>query len=839
MILWGQKDLSTPVSDAHFLNDKIPDEIKVRIYNNISSYNIPVEPTNLDICDLVKKGDRKIHEYLDHNTIVKPYYDIDYMCETEEEMNNQFIRLKDLWINELTNIFNCSVSDLGISSCNRYKKNIAKKHGNKHYIVSFHIIINNKWILLNNIQRFNYINKINQLEGYDDSVYKNGQNFRIINQSKPEIESKCFVPYNNKDDIFKHIIQVTKDKEMKFFDMEELYVEKPSPPVSPITSEEEPFDLCNYDELKKLVLGVKNKYEYLDWIKMCFIIIHETGGSEQGYDLFLEWSKLDINFDTEKKVRKQWEICKKSKPKDKRVTIGTLKSWYKKENYKSENPYKDSYYEYCKWNDYDKSWEGTPNITGMVELLNKKLMYNLSTSEIITINGDEWYSKKPLHVRTEFECYEFKDIKNKPVNPVQIWLKNIKRKNINKIVFDPKTTNDTSVFNLWKGYHIKLEDCKNENINDCKPILDHIFNIWCDGNQKYFDYTMNWISHIMQKPYKKMGVVVCLKSKEGAGKNIIINKITEIIGRKHSFVANNIKKLTGDFNGLCEEKTFCNLDEAFWGKDKKLEGEIKNIITEETKYINKKNKEAYIIDDFCNFLITTNNICFIPATEGGRRFFCLDLNNKFSGIQDDIKKKYFDKISDASTLSFAKYLYTRDISEFNPRDFVKTELLQKQVEQNWDSVRNWWFDIIKYCRIKNKKITDGSCNLYDKLKCSITGNELDEYQYKFKYKYDKNRHKIEGEVEEYHLYDKEFLYECYSESCCGYKYSKKDFYERLKNDCLDEISEKDIQLTINGEIKRYIRIKDIKILRSKWNELQQWNYQFEDYYIDGNEFFDN
>ena len=76
------------------------------------------------------------------------------------------------------------------------------------------------------------------------------------------------------------------------------------------------------------------------------------------------------------------------------------------------------------------------------------------------------------------------------------------------------------------------------------------------------------------------------------------------------------------------------------GKDKKKEGMLKNIITEETKFVNKKNKESYIIEDYCNYIISTNNDCFIPASEGGRRFFALDLDNQFSGVQNENKKDY-------------------------------------------------------------------------------------------------------------------------------------------------------------------------------------------------------
>ena len=38
------------------------------------------------------------------------------------------------------------------------------------------------------------------------------------------------------------------------------------------------------------------------------------------------------------------------------------------------------------------------------------------------------------------------------------------------------------------------------------------------------------------------------------------------------------------------------------------------------------------INDFCNYIISTNNDCFIPATESGRRFYALELSNDLAGI---------------------------------------------------------------------------------------------------------------------------------------------------------------------------------------------------------------
>ena len=55
------------------------------------------------------------------------------------------------------------------------------------------------------------------------------------------------------------------------------------------------------------------------------------------------------------------------------------------------------------------------------------------------------------------------------------------------------------------------------------------------------------------------------------------------------------------------------------------------------------------------------------------------------GIQTEAKKAYIQEILDVPAEAFAKFLYNRDVSKFNPRQFTKTALFQKQVELNWSS----------------------------------------------------------------------------------------------------------------------------------------------------------
>jgi len=864
----------------YMIYQKMSNKIKVKHYNGKETYNckVPIKsvsPENFMV-ELRDLFDTKCHEWLDFETIVKPYYDIDMAYETEKEMNDNYPIIKEKWTKILNEKFQGSYQDIGISYCNRYKEKVSKKNqkANKHYFVSIHFVVNSHFIQLNHLENFNRDNGFEEYEEYDKTVYSNGQNFRMIGQSKPDgnVEN-VFTPYNfltGKNGL-KHMIQwcsldpsFQSAKAVEIKEIEEK-VESPkpkqkpkkvinkketkiSPPVSPTTTDEEEeiiFDNVDWADLETTLMGIKKKYDYEYWWKVCAIIGKITAFNEQGFELFKKWSSLDPENYDEKYCGVQWKAQSKNIDKI-TMGIGTLKMWFNEENetqkkYKSQNPYKDIYLANVKPSqDEDGEWEGTTDTNGMIKLLNEEFIFVRETGEIICLDGDEkWYLKKPNQFKELLCKYDFKNpITKKNVKVADTWLNHINRRQVLKIGFDPRNQPEEDIFNIWKGMRISTENASTFQVDECNPLLEHIKNRWCNGVDDDFEYVMNWLAHLIQKPWIKMGVVICLRStKEGAGKGIVMNLLRKIIGDNHYFQCNNLEQLTGSFNGIGEAKILTNLDEAFWGKDKKKEGMLKNLITEETKLVNKKNKESYIIDDYSNYIVSTNNDCFIPAVEGGRRFFAIELSNELSGIQTPEKKEIIDELLNVPAESFARVLYERDISTFNPRQFNKTALLQEQIQHNWCSVRKWWFDILTGAGFSGASIEDGFCDLGDRpvSQKQTTGSYPEPLHCwgitKTKYKYGTDKRKVKDEngreiiLDKKTFYEKDFVYSNYEENCNGYKLDKAHFWINYKKFCVGELM-KEAQFSDGGAKKRYIMICDIEEYRKKFNELQEYEYEY-------------
>lgn len=438
---------------------------------------------------------------------------------------------------------------------------------------------------------------------------------------------------------------------------------------------------------------------YDDWLKIGICLFNCYKGKSKGRNLWNEWSSKSPKHD-EDALDDKYDTFKNDHPDP--AGWKTLRHMADIDN--PRNPYQAL---------YEQRGED-----GMVLEMNKNLCFNQQTSEYIRQfenigkhDEHKWGTFKKNQAQSSYDKYKFwitnpDTGKKTKVNPFDIWNENINRRDVKRIVFDPRpqVEQDPDVFNIWQGYVISAEDASVFDEDDCQALLDHIFNIWCRCRQDHYDYVINWFAHILQKPWQKISVLLALQSAEGAGKGVVLEMIGLIMGSAHFKAVANVNGLIGDFNGELEGKCLIDLDEAVWGGDVKTSSKMKNLITESRQQVNKKHKESYEIDNSTAFMITTNNELFAGVEKGARRYACLRLDDRFAGIANDETDKYFSEVrgvpsgvkepSPAVVGAFAKYLYKRDLRGWSARRVPKTDLLQDQIERSWASVVKWWWDML-------------------------------------------------------------------------------------------------------------------------------------------------
>tara|TARA_R110000737_G_scaffold157324_1_gene185846 strand:+ start:12346 stop:14607 length:2262 start_codon:yes stop_codon:yes gene_type:complete len=507
----------------------------------------------------------------------------------------------------------------------------------------------------------------------------------------------------------------------RFFDVKKMNF-KNSPPSSPPASpkklqliQEEEFiipinqvkiPICTEEEFKKHINSFKPRFEYNDWLSVGFICYNNFQGSDLGLKFWNIYSKQDEEgYEGKKKLQKKYST------------------------FNSDDSNKLSYKQFIKWNliDYPcknkyEHWYIT-DYDSFISNMNMECMFHTKTQDIIIIANDYYFRAKKGNALDYYSKFSFtvkgkkeEDIK---VNPFDIWINNIDRRDISDIVFDPSGKEYESKYNIWKGYkYQKTGEYEKENI---KPFVQHIKNIICNGDEALAEYVIKWFAQIIQTPQKKTKVGLVWRSEaEGVGKNLILNLIRDIIGSEYYYSTSNLEHLIGNFNADAEAKILINMNECLWGGDKKKEGRLKEFITELTLTINQKGVKTYNIDNYANVVITSNSDWIIGVNQNDRRWQMIEC----AEIKHD--SGYYKKLADTNLQDLTNYLYSIDLTDYDPTEIIKTKLHHEQVELNMDTAELFWVHILEkkkiYGRWLNKPYKIKKSELHEiYMKCEIFG----------------------------------------------------------------------------------------------------------------------
>ena len=391
---------------------------------------------------------------------------------------------------------------------------------------------------------------------------------------------------------------------------------------------------CSKEEFMEYLgrLNMKRCDEFTDWLKVSTIIHNNFIDDPESYTIFKDWSIQSDRFN-EAGNKKIWMGFKKKKVA-KPLTYKTLMNMAEQDD--PSNHLRTL---------YDKHGE-----RAMVEHMNETICYKRDgRGEYIWIpepNSLKLQIKKAGDIGEDHKnlCWTYKEgEKYKERDPSKVYRSSKWKKEVDRIDFDPSPNAPKNIFNLWRGYFITKQTAKASDKADA--LMEHIRASWCDSNDIYFEYTLNWMAWILQFPERKIGVMMALASSQGTGKGIVLEILAYIMDgdKEEGYYGqySSMESITGSYSYGLEGKILINLDEAFWGGDKKLEGQMKNLITEKKQEIKKKFCSPYFIKNTTAFIVTTNNDRYVGITEDDRRHFCLRVTDITEGQTSTEKKDIF------------------------------------------------------------------------------------------------------------------------------------------------------------------------------------------------------
>ena len=274
-------------------------------------------------------------------------------------------------------------------------------------------------------------------------------------------------------------------------------------------------------------------------------------------------------------------------------------------------------------------------------------------------------------------------------------------------------------YNMFKGFDIERNGSVEIDIESIDIILNHMKKLTGD-DEKCYNYFLDYLSHMVQKPFEKPKVAVVFRSKaEGVGKNVFLERLyNNMLGRNYGMSTANQDDILRQFN-TSDQKFIIIMDEA-QGKDSFINSEkIKSRITNDDIYKEEKGFKGFMLKDFARLFFLSNNETPIKIGLTDRRFVvyecCCEQAN-------DIKyfKPLVEALEDKNVMkTLFEFLKKRDISKWDSiADRPVTEAYKDMQSVNVPMIAKFlcWF-------VDNQKL-GYKINNEDYSKCAINATKF-------------------------------------------------------------------------------------------------------------------
>ena len=263
------------------------------------------------------------------------------------------------------------------------------------------------------------------------------------------------------------------------------------------------------------------------------------------------------------------------------------------------------------------------------------------------------------------------------------WLAHHDRRQYEGIVFAPGEE-VPGYLNLDKGFTVEPKK------GDCSRFLEHVRNNICKADEEISDYLFTWMADCVQNRSRRPGIAVVLRGRQGTGKGVLCSQFGSLFG-PHFIQVSQAGHLTGHFNSHLKDKLVVYADEAFWAGDKKAEGVLKALITEDTIQIEMKGKDVITFRNHIRLLVSSNHGWVVPVGNDERRFFVIDVGD---GRKQD--RSYFggivDQMNSGGREALLHYLLEYDLVGTSVGSPPRTTALEDQKQHSASPVQSWWFE---------------------------------------------------------------------------------------------------------------------------------------------------
>lgn len=286
-----------------------------------------------------------------------------------------------------------------------------------------------------------------------------------------------------------------------------------------------------------------------------------------------------------------------------------------------------------------------------------------------------------------------------PISFISRWLDcNNSIRCATKIGIYPKNC-PRDTYNLWKPFAMELIDDYEPHLDAIELFKRHI-SILCNHDSTVSDWFIRWIAQAIQFPEIKTTMPTFV-SKEGAGKNSLLELLHKLLGSKKIFETTDpARDVFGAFNSQMADSFLVILSELSPIDMKNASGKIKGLITDATISINTKGVKQYNVDSYHRFIVFTNNEEAIKPTKDDRRNVVIRCSDELCkpdktpeqlAIINDYISKFRILLSDLNAQKTI-YEYLKqipDLDQFHTQPPPRTEFHKTQSELSMSPIEQW------------------------------------------------------------------------------------------------------------------------------------------------------
>jgi len=292
-------------------------------------------------------------------------------------------------------------------------------------------------------------------------------------------------------------------------------------------------------------------------------------------------------------------------------------------------------------------------------------------------------------------------------NVLETMMSQGKIRTIDSIVFEPYFLEPPKYLdnklNLFTGFELLKNNMwfdTKTNYFENSPVYNHITKYLCGNNPEIYNYELDKIAHMIQKPTEKIDQFSLYTSEQGNFKDGNYQLQRKLIGEDLLISFESVDDFFSNFNAeqSCKLLIMINeISESGMGASDgmKRHNKLKGVITGKTLRVEKKGIDAIRVNDYSRYMLFSNFEGMYVENTDRRGVY---IKSDSSHANDSVYfKPLWDSLDDLDFIKSAfSFFAHRDISLFNPHKGPHSEFKNEMKVKCLNSALSFIKDVWQY-----------------------------------------------------------------------------------------------------------------------------------------------